>query len=79
MMAGRNNRIALICQPLAAALLLTAGNAVVSANVLENTVIKVDDQTGANLPIHLQANVLRNSEIVHRKGNLIKTSGQPEK
>jgi hypothetical protein len=42
-------------------------------------VIEVDDQTGANLPIHLQANVLRNSQIVHRTGHLIKTSGQPEK
>ena len=53
---------------------ITAGNAIVSANVLENSVIEVDDQTGSNQPIILQANVLQNSQIIHRKGNLVKTS-----
>lgn len=55
---------------------ITAGNAVVSANVLENVVIEVDDQTGANLPIEVQGNILRNSQIAHRNGNLVGTSGK---
>lgn len=50
---------------------LTAGNAVVSANVLGNAVIEVDDQTGANKPIMLEANVLQDSQVVLRGGNLI--------
>jgi hypothetical protein len=54
---------------------LTAGSAVVSANVLENAVIEVDDQTGANQPIVIQANVLRNSRVLHRKGNVIRSAG----
>jgi hypothetical protein len=58
---------------------LAAGNAVVSANVLESAVIEVDDQTGANQPILIQANVLQNSPIVHRKGNVINTFGQAER
>lgn len=58
---------------------LSAGNAVVSANVLENAVIEVDDQTGANLPIHIQANILRHSQIVHRKGNVINSPSNPER
>lgn len=52
---------------------LAAGNAVVSANVLENAVIEVDDQTGANQPIMVHANVLQNSQVARRKGNLIST------
>ena len=55
---------------------ITAGNAVVSANVLENAVIEVDDQTGANLPIEIQGNILRNSQIAHRNGNLVGRSGK---
>jgi len=55
-----------------ARLRLAAGNAVVSANVLENVVIEVDDQTDADLPIVIQANVLQNSPIVHRKGKLLR-------
>lgn len=58
---------------------LTAGGAVISANVLEKVVIEVDDQTGANQPILIQANVLQNSQVVHRKGNLINAPGQAEK
>jgi hypothetical protein len=50
---------------------LAAGNAVVSANVLGNAVIEVDDQTGANKPIMLEGNVLRDSQVVLRRGNLI--------
>jgi len=57
---------------------LAAGNAVVSANVLENAVIEVDDQTGANQPIMVHANVLQNSQVARRKGNLISTPKQAE-
>ena len=49
---------------------IAAGNAIVSANVLENAVVEVDDQTGADQPIMLEANVLQNSEIVLRKGKV---------
>lgn len=41
--------------------------------------IEVDDQTGANQPILIQANVLQNSQVVHRQGNLIKAPGQAER
>jgi hypothetical protein len=51
---------------------LAAGNAIVSANVLENAVLEVDDQIGANNPIMLEANVLQNSEIVLRKGKVLR-------
>ena len=51
---------------------LAAGNAIVSANVLENVVLEVDDQIGANNPIMLEANVLQNSEIVLRKGKVLR-------
>jgi hypothetical protein len=54
---------------------LTAGNAVVSGNVLENALIEVDDQTGANQPILIQANLLHNSRVVHRKGNIVSDPG----
>ena len=51
---------------------IAAGNAIVSANVLENAVVEVDDQTGANQPIMLEANLLQNSEIVLRKGKVLR-------
>ena len=51
-------------------ILFTAGNAVFANNVVENTQIEVDDRTGANLPIMLQSNILSQSEVVHRQGNL---------
>jgi len=46
---------------------ITAGNAVVSANVLEHALIEVEDQTGANQPIMIEANVLQNAQIVLRR------------
>ena len=49
---------------------ITAGNAVVSGNVLENAVIEVEDETSALLPILLQGNVLHNSQVVVRKGDV---------
>lgn len=57
---------------------LAAGNAVVSANVLENAVIEVDDQTGANQPILIQANVLQNSRLDHRHGRIVPATGHSE-
>jgi len=50
---------------------ITAGNAVVSANVLENALIEVDDQTVANQPVLLHANILQNSEVVVRQGTVL--------
>ena len=49
---------------------ITAGNAVVSANVLENAVIEIEDETAAAQPILLQSNVLHNSQVVVRKGHV---------
>jgi hypothetical protein len=40
--------------------------------MLDNTVVEVDDQTGVNQPILLQANVLQNSKVVVRNGNVLK-------
>lgn len=53
---------------------LTAGNAVVTANVLENIVIEVDDQTGADKPILIHGNILQNSKVIRRKGNITDSS-----
>ncbi len=58
---------------------LTAGNAVVTANVLENIVLEVDDQTGADKPILIHGNVLQNSQVVRHKGNVIESLGNREK
>lgn len=49
---------------------IAAGNAVVAGNVLENAVIEVDDETAADLPILLRSNVLHNSQVVVRQGNV---------
>jgi hypothetical protein len=59
-------------------ILFTAGNAVFANNVVENTRIEVDDRTGANLPIMLQSNILSQSEVVHRQGNLQQASFLPK-
>ena len=40
--------------------------------------IEVDDQTGADPSIQIQANILQNSRIVHRKGNLIHSPAKLE-
>lgn len=58
---------------------ITAGNAVVTANVLENVVIEVDDQTGDDKPILIHGNVLQSSQVVRRKGNVIESPGKAEK
>ena len=59
-------------------ILFTAGNAVFANNVVENAQIEVDDRTGANLPIMLQSNILSQSEVVHRQGNLQQASFLPK-
>ncbi|MFO0428402.1 MAG: hypothetical protein ACK526_17675 [Planctomyces sp.] len=48
----------------------TAGNAVFADNVVENTVIEVDDRTGLNLPIVLHSNIMSQSRVLHTNGNL---------
>jgi len=57
---------------------LSAGNAVVTGNVLENVVIEVNDQTGADNPILIHGNVLQNSRVVRRKGNVIESPHKQE-
>jgi len=57
----------------------TAGNAVVTANVLENIVIEVDDQTSADKPLLIHGNVLQNSQIIRRKGKIIESPVKVEK
>jgi hypothetical protein len=47
-----------------------AGNAVFSSNVLENTVVEIDDQTASPGPIIIGDNILTGSKISFRKGNL---------
>jgi hypothetical protein len=50
---------------------IAAGNAVLLANVLENAVIDIDDETGTKQPIRLEANIFQHSRVVHHQGNLI--------
>lgn len=52
---------------------ITGGNTVVTGNLLENVIIEVDDQTGENKPIVIYGNILQESRIEHRQGNLIST------
>jgi hypothetical protein len=47
---------------------ISAGNCIVSANVLENTIVEVDDKTNVALPILIDANILHNSKVVVRAG-----------
>jgi hypothetical protein len=51
----------------------TAGNAVFSSNVLENTVVEIDDQTASPGPIIIGDNIMTGSKISFRKGNLKNT------
>jgi len=55
-------------------LTISAGNTLVSGNVLQNVVIEVDDQTGENKPILVHGNIMENTAIEHKKGNLIAAS-----
>ncbi|MCL4693340.1 MAG: right-handed parallel beta-helix repeat-containing protein [Candidatus Hydrogenedentes bacterium] len=52
-----------------------AGNSIVSGNILDNVVVEVDDTTGANKPILINTNILENSEIVVKNGNVNPAEG----
>ena len=56
-------------------LCITAGNAVVTGNVFQNTVIEINDQTEAQLPILLGHNIMDNSMVEFKKGNLVRQEG----
>ncbi|MFV1967428.1 MAG: hypothetical protein ACC628_18520 [Pirellulaceae bacterium] len=49
---------------------ISAGNTLVANNVFENVVIEVDDKTERNKPIMIHGNLLENSRIDWKKGNL---------
>ena len=51
-------------------LAIRAGNAVVNANVLQNVVIEVNDETEEQKPILIKDNIMDNSSVRHVKGNL---------
>ena len=55
-----------------ARLLLTVsgGNTLITGNVLENVVIEVNDETAEQKPVVINNNILENSEIKVRKGNV---------
>ena len=54
-------------------LLISGGNTVITGNLLENLVIEVNDQTGEKKPILIRDNLLENSSLDHKQGNLIPT------
>lgn len=49
---------------------ILGGNTVVTGNLLENVELLVDDQTDLNLPILISNNILSDSKVTHKKGNL---------
>jgi hypothetical protein len=51
-------------------LTITGGNTVVTGNLFENVVVVVDDKTDENKPIVIKDNIMENSVVDHRKGNL---------
>ncbi|MBN1343938.1 MAG: right-handed parallel beta-helix repeat-containing protein [Phycisphaerae bacterium] len=51
-------------------LTIGGGKTIVTGNVLENVVIEVNDTTGKDKPIIIHDNVLENSTIVRKRGNL---------
>lgn len=51
-------------------LTVSGGNTVLANNVIENTAILLDDQTGLDLPIVVHSNVLFQSSIQHVRGRL---------
>ncbi|MFH1741900.1 MAG: hypothetical protein ABIH23_23095 [bacterium] len=52
-------------------LTISGGNTVVTGNVFENIVIEVDDNTGEEKPIIIKNNIMENSIIDYKNGNLI--------
>ncbi|MBL7645765.1 MAG: hypothetical protein JNK74_06175 [Candidatus Hydrogenedentes bacterium] len=51
-------------------LYITAGNAVVTGNVFENVTLIVADETEAQKPIIIKDNIMENSTVEHRRGNV---------
>ncbi|MBM4074033.1 MAG: right-handed parallel beta-helix repeat-containing protein [Planctomycetes bacterium] len=58
---------------------VTAGNAVLAANVLENVVVEIDDPNPQPLPIQLLGNVLHKSEVVIQRGNVVSESSSVDR
>lgn len=56
-------------------LLISGGNTVLTGNLLENVVIEIYDQTGEKKSILVRDNLMENSTIDHKKGNLITAAG----
>jgi hypothetical protein len=48
-----------------------AGKSIVTGNVFENTVVEIDDTTGADKPILVKDNVFENSAVNVKKGNVV--------
>lgn len=61
------------CAPLTR-LTVSGGDALISANVLENITIEINDLSGENKPIILGPNLLDNTTINHKAGHLIQTN-----
>lgn len=55
-------------------LCITGGNTLVSANLFENVVIEVDDGTGLGRPIRIHGNIMDNSTVDYKRGNLVTDS-----
>lgn len=49
---------------------ISAGNAVMTSNVLHNVIIEVDDETGGEKPIIIENNIMQDSRVEYKKGNL---------
>lgn len=55
---------------------ITAGNVIVSNNMLENVILEVDDTTNEMRPIVVSNNLLEHSSIDHRRGALMRDDGR---
>lgn len=51
-------------------LTVTDGNVLITGNMFENVLVEIDDNTGKNKPIVVNNNILDNSMIEHKNGNL---------
>jgi len=51
-------------------LYIRGGNTVLTGNVFENMTLIVDDETSSNRPVIVKNNILENTTIEHRRGNL---------
>jgi hypothetical protein len=56
-------------------LLISGGNTLVTGNLFENVVVEINDKTGEGKPVLIQSNIMANSTIDHKKGNLVTTVG----